>query len=135
MDIDVGMDSSSNSKQGEEDIDLRETVMSSGEVSDKESQNMEETPSYKERLVRDTIFGAGIQIPIEEGDLLFGTDDKGKFLRTSTRLQGITMEPYRVEYPWLAIGDFNVYLTKDEKKGGAAPNLRNCKEFSSAIDQ
>ncbi|KAK9087491.1 hypothetical protein Syun_029885 [Stephania yunnanensis] len=95
MDTDAGMDRASSAKQGGKASTLSETGMISEGVSDKECQSMDGTPSYKERLVRDTMFGAGIRIPIEEGDLVFGADDQGKFLRTSARLRGRTMEPWQ----------------------------------------
>ena len=32
--------------------------------------------------------------------------------------------------PWITVGDFNVFLTKDEKKGGSSRGSVPCKKFN-----
>ncbi|XP_026399762.1 uncharacterized protein LOC113295646 [Papaver somniferum] len=41
----------------------------------------------------------------------------------------------RFNLPWLAIGDFNAFLTAEENFGGRAPNTRNMLEFNNCLDK
>ncbi|XP_026458970.1 uncharacterized protein LOC113359574 [Papaver somniferum] len=41
----------------------------------------------------------------------------------------------KLNLPWLAIGDFNAFLTAEEKSGGITPNTRNMLEFNNCLDK
>ncbi|KAF5200961.1 hypothetical protein FRX31_009453 [Thalictrum thalictroides] len=44
------------------------------------------------------------------------------------------MEAMASDQPWLVIGDFNIVLRIDEKRGGQSPNLGAMKEFAETIN-